>query len=609
MNLLLLATGVPEPVRDALVASLHVTADALPGLDRQAAWRSDGPDVVVAAVPTDGQAAHPRRYAEHGEDEVVLYDGTPVSTDPAVLGHRAESLARSWDRLEDVLEGRYAVARVRPRRGGAELLVDPLGMQQVYALRLGDGLALSTSAGVLARVAGPAGLDLEAAADLAALAWVGQDRTLHPRVRVLPAGARVVRRPGQPAQVRPGDVVVRALQDARRAPRGLRDDAVREAAASVAGLVRTAGTTYPEVTLGLTAGRDSRVLVALLRHGGVKARHYTYGAPEDTDVRVAGLVADALGLAHAPLDEDVEGVVRCWDGAVDGLLARADGLATLRHLGTPLEAAPGTLPVRLSGSGGETARAIYATPGLVLGGGAAAGPVRRHLQDLLLRVSAGVATEAAREHGRRRAAGYLDAARDAGLGPFDAMELAYVDDRVRRWASSVDRAVLHGVDVLSPLATRPWLRAGYALRPDQRYAAALHRAAVGVLDPELLALPMGAPWPRPQPYAAALEVGARRAAGRLKDRARRALGRDAHRGKLWRHAQRARWFEQVLPQVRATCLDRTSSPLWSVVDRPALERLLAPSTPPEERLRRLDPVLDVVTLFTAEERLVPTWGA
>ena len=54
------------------------------------------------------------------------------------------------------------------------------------------------------------------------------------------------------------------------------------------------------VTAAITAGRDSRVCLALLRAAGADARYVTGGVPGEPDIEIAKALAARFGFPHRP---------------------------------------------------------------------------------------------------------------------------------------------------------------------------------------------------------------------------------------------------------------------------------------------------------------------
>lgn len=81
-----------------------------------------------------------------------------------------------------------------------------------------------------------------------------------------------------------------------------------------------------EIEIGLTAGRDSRLMAALLRSSGTEFRCYTRGAAaagEDREVTVARIVAETLNVEHAVFEGSDSGAQEPDRAALMQRLSRA----------------------------------------------------------------------------------------------------------------------------------------------------------------------------------------------------------------------------------------------------------------------------------------------
>ena len=116
--------------------------------------------------------------------------------------------------------------------------------------------------------------------------------------------------------------------------------------------------------VGVTGGRDSRLVVAALVAAGVPVRTFTKGAPGEPDAVVGAMVAEALGVPHERVDRPgqtgarsakVDPAARLHQAVVigDGGVSGFDATG-----GSRLDYA--TQRAGLSGSGGETVRGAYA---------------------------------------------------------------------------------------------------------------------------------------------------------------------------------------------------------------------------------------------------------
>lgn len=204
------------------------------------------------------------------------------------------------------------------------------------------------------------------------------------------------------------------------------------------------------VRLGLTGGRDSRLLVALLTSAGVPVNTHTWGLPGDPDVVVAREVAARLGVPHkvsGPMGATVDDASVTFDvrSRVREAVVLADGMLSAYDRVGRIDARYNASTVPFLGSGGEILRAYYACsvkdPGDL-------DEVLRYMRGRLYASS------------KRMAPGIL-AAYEADTAPWmavagdrgaAALEDFYVRQRSGRWTGSARSSASIG-----SLARRPYL--------------------------------------------------------------------------------------------------------------------------------------------------------
>ncbi|MBZ5736522.1 hypothetical protein K8Z61_18695 [Nocardioides sp. TRM66260-LWL] len=204
------------------------------------------------------------------------------------------------------------------------------------------------------------------------------------------------------------------------------------------------------VTLGLTGGRDSRLMAAILHRAGVPLIARTSGAPEDPDVVVATEVAAYLGLDHHRSPQ--RGAVRDDSGITvdvgqrlhaavvlgDGMLGAYDSVGVIDDRFRPDLAAFG-------GTGGEILRGYYAAD---IADVAISEVQRRYLRKRVLSGGKCLTKDAASAY-ELDVSPWFDLLEQHGL---QALEWFYVNQRTGRWAGTARSAASIG-----SLARRPFL--------------------------------------------------------------------------------------------------------------------------------------------------------
>jgi hypothetical protein len=191
-----------------------------------------------------------------------------------------------------------------------------------------------------------------------------------------------------------------------------------------------AGARRGRIALGLTAGRDSRVVAAALRAGGLEAQTYTWGAGDAPDAAGATAVATSLGLDHRTIsprmlaDDEVVAVARAAVTWTEGTapIGVVDGH---RELG---------VDVNVTGAGGELGRAFH----YAYVAQNRRQPTTRHLEALWQpHVTLDDTIDpAAREHVRDAARTALGRAAQTDVTGWRLLDVVYAQQRMRRWGRS-----------------------------------------------------------------------------------------------------------------------------------------------------------------------------
>ncbi len=598
MQLFALSHRLPELDAGRLEGALVEVAGAFPGLDPGTRWstRSASGAVALAALRPADSALAAREYHAREGDVLVLIDGLPVARDGSFSAHRASALLPRWeDAACGGLDGQYSAVRVDLASDVVEGLTDTLGLAPLYCLRRGEGVVLSNCAEAIRLVAGARAPDPMGVSTALALGWAAAGHTLLAEVRTLAGGHRY--------RLARGALVAEpyfALGDAAGRRPASEPDASRRLASELVGLVRAAALPGAPMRCALTAGHDSRLLLALLRAAEVDAAYYTMGSPADADVQIASLLADRLDLAH-----EVWQAGEGWDGADPAVLlgrfvTQTDGRSSLLQVRDYVDQLDpqGPLGVKSWGAGGEIGRGGAG----ILGAFAANAPLLRAAMPFQHRVLqrritslGGLAKREAVETAITFVRGVAAELRARGWAPRELTEAFYAFERMPGWASAGVRRTSGTDDAFTPFISQAFISYAFSLSPAERAAEAPHHRILSVLDPVVRDLPLEEPW-RSQRRRVARLHATLAPAGVAAARARRALPRWRGGGPAGGLRDAALgWLEPALELHREVCLSASDSPLWNWVERSALERLLG-AEPGERAARHID-LLQVLTLF------------
>jgi len=203
-------------------------------------------------------------------------------------------------RVLSTFEGIYALSV--ERGNDVYLATSHSGLHQYYYCTRGGRFFHGPSLSAVLRSSGlPWQWNFDALGDLLQLDFMLDEKTLHPDVERMPAGAVLhVAKGASPTFLRRDTWAERYEQGVGSgAQDALANEAVRalneETARWLAGR---------PVALALSGGYDSRVVLGSLLHAGVKPHVLAMGAPDSTDVTVSRKIAAGLGLSyqHIPIE-------------------------------------------------------------------------------------------------------------------------------------------------------------------------------------------------------------------------------------------------------------------------------------------------------------------
>jgi hypothetical protein len=570
----LLGSDAPAP---DLSAALRFAARSFPQLDPATLTveASRSGHVQCARISHAPAVAAPRRYAASDDDALVYFDGLPLERHGAFAAHDARVLADRWDELPDVLEGAFSAVRVDRASDRVECLVDTLGLAPVFLRREANRMILANSLEALRHGCGLQDGDLFGLASLIALGWPAGDHTPLRGVELLRGGLHRFAPDGTTSSPAAGAAII--ARGARERPPLPADQllATTRAALDVGAPMASA----------LTAGRDTRVLLALTRAAGADGEisFYTSGPPDTLDVRVARQMAQRFGLHHRVLQPSVPSNLADWEEQTTAFVRRTDGLSPIDAISDHLDhdGDPERLGLELWGIAGEIGRTvkwIYPSLGAVAPGARRSTELQRRIIQRAVHDPAGLLRPDAVEAVRTWLDGFIAARRSEGWASEHLFGTFYAFARVRHWSARGIRRAAATTDLYPPFAAQAYAEHCLGLSPGARFVEQPHRRLIDAYAPEVDADPYEFPWRPQRPDRAPVLVlaeGARRLRARVGARVRH---RPAPAGAP---SLGPRWFEAGLERHRDLALSSPGSALWDVVDRARYEQLLAAT--PEDR--------------------------
>jgi asparagine synthase (glutamine-hydrolysing) len=583
-----------EPAHDVgvdIAGAVTAAARPFPGLRRVAVTHGESRSgrIGFAALSTPPDVAEPRRYVARSDETVVLFDGFPVEREGRFPAHDAAELMQHWDRLGDSLEGLFSAVRVDLSSDSVECLTDVIGLAKLFFLRRAGGWLLSNSVEAIRAVSGASAPDPVGVSALLTLGWPANRSLIH-AIRPLEPGhrhrltsARTEAKPVlTPGMLAPGNET--------GAPRDVEELAVLLSRSASAAVEAARPLVCP-----LTAGRDSRVLLALmLAIGAEPDSYYTTGEPGELDVEIARSIAAEVGVPYEVLTPELPGSADEWVEATARFVSQTDGMATLYGISDHVDRPQPVdrLGLKVWGVGGEIAALgridvlipfAATVPGLRL-----SWDVQRKVMESKVSTHGGVVRDAAAEAVRSYLRDFVHARREEGWHARDVLEAYYAFERVRNWASTGLRRMAGATDLYSPFLSRDYVRFAFSRSHGERFVEATQYGMLSVLRPELRDIAGKEPWhpqhPRLAPLLACGLVGRAvvgRVAGRVLRRERPLFERVVHGYEAVPFGQR--WFEAGIGAHRELCASVPDSPLWEFLDRKRLESALA--APPSARGR------------------------
>lgn len=557
-------------------------------LDPSTAWTvRSRTAVIVAAGVHHGEAAQPRRYIAHSPHAVTLFDGLPVDPEGEHVAYDASVLAAGWDIWADRLEGQFVAAQVDLERERVELLLDTFGLMPVFVARRDGGVLASNSVSVIRSLLDLSAPDPLGVSSMVGLGWAASRHTLLRDVVALSGGAKHA--------IRDGTVVT----DTHFGPQHIdrragAQTSVAELADYMATLTESAVRGIEPVRCALTAGRDSRLVLALVRARDITTEYYTIGRFSDPDVMWGRALARHFELHHQVLVPD-DDAGRDWTGIASRLIAQTDGLSDFRQLIDYLHPEEsGHLGVRLSGLGGEIGRngpydnTIIAANVPLLGRIAS-------LQRRVLRMKADafrdLMTPEAQAVLDRNTGRFFDDRLAEGWHVNEIADLFFAFERVGCHGATTPRRAAAVDDLFSPYCTRRYTEYCLAMSPAERYVELPYHQLLWRLSAQLADFPFEEPLLRPRPRRAGLRAIHRAA---LVSAARAGIGRAQDAPGASEPSFLDEWFELRLGLMQ-DLFAHDASPLWDFVSRNRIHALMQGA--PGERRAHLVGLLRVATAF------------
>ncbi len=600
--------NVAPEVQGKARAILSSVAANYPHIDTSRHYQMTSDTAFVRALASPPSMSAPSLPVVARENRITLVAGTALAPGGGLNAMHADDVARNMERASE-FEGQFVIVDGSTDR--LEIVNDGFGIYPVFVVDLGDAHLLSNSATALALLAGLDDIDPLGMSTFLEIRWPMADRTLIEGVRVLPGGQRWTFRPNSPPSQHT-HYDYRQLARLRTASAGA--EVVSDAVTEMAPHLEQLALQTQSLQIPMTAGRDTRVMVALSLHQQVASEYFTVGDTRFRDVQTAKAIAQRFDLHHRH-DFIEPGFIRDnWSHLAEQVVRRNDGLVTLEHVDNVVDTVTYDYrPIMLYGVGGEIARG-HGHDLRTCFGRPPARYLSRHLRAHFAGESRTLLTKTTQRTTRRHLRAFVTRALEDGFSRSDLPELIKVLEKTRRWGGHQSRQVSHQFNVFTPFGTRPYVEAAFRLTPVERVMEIMPVGMIRHAAPQLLAIDFDKPLPPDdvahlrrrmarEHRASAVKAVARSL--RINAVARLLKRRRSSPASYSRIAERSTWLDGSRSTMIAFCLDQTSSQLWRYVSRPDLERLWRKGEAVVGRAH-LSRLLDVVTAFSYEHYLRTT---
>ncbi|HZT14870.1 MAG TPA: hypothetical protein VFA19_02900 [Gaiellaceae bacterium] len=593
MNLFVLAYSEhghgESPILRQTLTDLTRDLPFFPG-EKVASWVAPSRSFACAWIAHGPARVGGIRYVCGDDTRLALYVGRPILWHSDKADGRTPLDPRFYlDATDDsllALDGRFAAARYNDATRALDLVTDPLGAYPLFETAFRGTRLISNNAEILRRLRGSRAPSLVAAAGLVAGGWpLNGDPLWETVTRVQGAGVHAIR--GNRRSLRPS-----FDQDDPEVVFGSTFEPSQAAALLVQNIRALADWPGRPSIVGVTAGRDSRLVLGAIVAAGVQACLLTGGQPDDADVRVGRLLAKAVGLPHVVDSTHIDPRLTDWRRTARVVDLMASGTVSLADAhGYKLDAPVGPLSLWHSGQGGEIARGYYGT-----GARLDAEQLTRSLYRKFCRIRPGVAPPLSAE-GERLVKGqirnWVEQQVASGFSPEDVPDLFYLKKRMGTWAGPGHGCAEYVRDTTSPLWSHRVVPLELGLPSRQRVRELFHLTVLAQLEPRLVEVPFerGNGWPsRRSPLRTRLQPLVHVLLELPDDLRRRAAALVPRNGNTV--------MARALPGIRDVVLSEQHHPAWTVLDRPHVERLLR-AEPDSLDFVRTTYVWNVATVFTA----------
>ena len=597
MNLFLLAWNLSEAKIPLVLSEIEQMKAVYQLLDPSTIWSfGKGSQVFAASMHTGNKAAAPRVYVQRKENQVVLYEGSLVDRTENFQAHDAKQLALHWDDLSEVLEGHFVTARVRNNPPSLEIINDALGLCQVYYTYWHDTWLISNSSLLLGRITNISEFDALGVSLFLCKGSGGSDRTLRHGIKVMPGGQhwKWEQDCTEPKRITYFD----RAQLSQKSKSKLSQEDVEQLASELITICHNLAQSYGTLGCPITAGRDSRLMVALLIRGDIEAEYFTNGLKESPDVQIGSKIAHQFNLPYQSETEELvdDAFIKTWEDASKRLIQQNDGMLSFRSINYAAKqpSSIDSLGLTLYGAAGEIARGYY-NSAQFFWHSHNLDYVQNYLSKILIANHQALLNQEAVVLLQNYAAEFIQQVIDNGFSLADVPDVFHSYEQVRRWVGiHISAKQSAHKDAFSPFCTRPFIQAAYSIPALRRYSEHIHYELLQFLVPDLHCFPLTKNWCPQQPMMNLIYSFWEKTLSKklsIKSKSQSVTLDVNHQLKKFHR------LEFKISELRSLCLDQSNSSLWNFINRSEFERITSSKTDSSERKQHLIWLWHIFTLF------------
>lgn len=586
MNLYVIGLNLGKDAQARLRNSVSALLSRYPTLDRttEQTFELTERDHIICVREAESRmrGRHPV-FADNSS--ILVFDGAPISLEKG-FAINAEQVARTWRADRSKIEGEFSLAHFDRMSRTLTVTTGLLGLRPLYWWTDGQETLISNSLLVIIAYRGEHSLDEQSVATLLGLQYLMQGDTLEADIARLPPGAfhsfDLTNRTYESTEYFSTTIALAERDALRKSGRANDFEPVGE---DFSRTMSIACRNYEHVYLPLTAGTDSRALLAASLPYKDRIIYYTHGPDEHVDVRIAKELCRSLGVEHHGTRYGPVADVADFDVALEAFVERSDGLTSPTQMfvglsqiidplnGTAAHRFP-DIPAIVPGNGGELAKGQYATPFHVLTHPFCDAEIAGFAQRVMCHHPA--LSDGAAAVVNSRVSDFFTATKAAGAPRGDLLLLFYLWVRVGGWLAANRAARRFGEDYVTPALHRSFIIQSLALDYLSRTMSPIHRWFIEGASPSVTEVAFEKPM-RPANRTASLVRGigefglqtGKRTVKRMLGRPM-IVGAAASGGDLLA----MEYLRGVLPKLREQVVDHAGSIVWTLVDRDQFAKLM-----------------------------------